>query len=251
MRKGLLLSVAFLFYGEANAACLPELDCASLGYKYSYSQCGGKGLACLYNSGKYFCPETVSSCSYTYTAEDCAAECKNIGSLSCSKNGKTYYASCGSSKCSYNQTCNYGTCVTPAPSCTYPYTAQDCARQCKSTSGPSCSRNGTTYYQSCGSSKCSSGQTCENGSCISPVPEKGYCCGYVTNCGYNGDTLNSNDNYCQNTFGKSCYDYCMQRFGYSCKYIQEKCSAAGRTPKFGFCGTADGDNYGSAYILCE
>ena len=165
MRKGLLLSVAFLFYGEANAACLPELDCASLGYKYSYSQCGGKGIACLYDSGKYFCPETVSSCSYTYTAEDCAAECKNVGSLTCSKNGKTYYASCGSSKCSYNQTCNYGTCVTSAPSCTYQYTAQDCSRQCKYTSGSSCSRNGITYYQSCGSSKCASGQTCENGTC--------------------------------------------------------------------------------------
>ena len=110
MKTGLLLSVAFLFYGEANAACMPELDCASLGYKYSYSQYGGKGLACLYDSGKYFCPETVSSCSYTYTAEDCAAECKNIGSLTCSKNGKTYYASCGSSKCLSGQTCTDGYC---------------------------------------------------------------------------------------------------------------------------------------------
>ena len=235
MRKGLLLGVAFLFYGEANAACMPELDCASLGYKYSYSQCGGKGLACLYDSGKYFCSETVSSCSYTYTAEDCAAECKNVGSLTCSKNGKTYYASCGSSKCSYNQTCNYGTCVTPAPSCTYQYTAQDCTRQCKSTVGTPCTRDGQQYYSSCtNTTTCTGGEICVNGSCKQQnIPAEGNCC----------DTLYS---YCSRG---SAY-YCSSQYGFpTCPEMENECLKKGGTPTFQYCYDNGSTEY--PYLTCE
>ena len=113
MRKGMLITVAgmALLAGTADvrAACIPTQDCASLGYKYTAAQCPDGAIACPFDTSKFFCMEP-QTCDYTYTAESCAANCQNVGTSSCVRNGTTYYASCGSSKCSSGQTCNNGTC---------------------------------------------------------------------------------------------------------------------------------------------
>ena len=113
MKKGMLITVAgmALLAGTADvrAACIPTQDCASLGYKYTAAQCPDGAIACPFDTSKFFCMEP-QTCDYTYTAESCAANCQNVGSSSCVRNGTTYYASCGSSKCSSGQTCNNGTC---------------------------------------------------------------------------------------------------------------------------------------------
>lgn len=232
MRKELYYGImAFLFCSEANAACMPELDCASLGYKYSYSQCGGKGLACLYDSGKYFCPETVSSCTYQYTKENCAAECKNVGSLTCSKNGTTYYASCGSSKCSSGETCQNGSCQS---FCSFTYTSSKCASLCQTTGSNSCIRNGTIYYESCGSSKCSSGQTCEDGVCKKGVEIRGYCC-------------DDGDRYCG-----SGYADCQALGAYpDCSDMRSSCLSSGGSPSFLKCGVLSPSGAAYAYFNCN
>ena len=113
MKKGMLITVAgmALLAGTADvrAACIPTQDCASLGYKYTAAQCPDGAIACPFDTSKFFCMEP-QTCDYTYTAESCAANCQNVGSSSCVRNGTTYYASCGSSKCSNNQACENGTC---------------------------------------------------------------------------------------------------------------------------------------------
>ena len=113
MKKGMLITVAgmALLAGTADvrAACIPTQDCASLGYKYTAAQCPDGAIACPFDTSKFFCMEP-QTCDYTYTAESCAANCQNVGSSSCVRNGTTYYASCGSSKCSSGQTCENGTC---------------------------------------------------------------------------------------------------------------------------------------------
>ena len=113
MRKGMLITVAgmALLAGTADvrAACIPTQDCASLGYKYTAAQCPDGAIACPFDTSKFFCMEP-QTCDYTYTAESCAANCQNVGSSSCVRNGTTYYASCGSYKCSSSQTCNNGSC---------------------------------------------------------------------------------------------------------------------------------------------
>ena len=113
MKKGMLITVAgmALLAGTADvrAACIPTQDCASLGYKYTAAQCPDGAIACPFDTSKFFCMEP-QTCNYTYTAESCAANCQNVGSSSCVRNGTTYYASCGSSKCSSGQSCNNGTC---------------------------------------------------------------------------------------------------------------------------------------------
>ena len=110
MRKGLLLSAAgLLLVGSSTAygACTPVLKCASLGYKYSSSECSGSGVACPFDTSKYFCAEP---CTYTVTKATCDSQCKNVGDKACVKNGTIYYEACGSSKCSSGQTCNNGAC---------------------------------------------------------------------------------------------------------------------------------------------
>ena len=110
MRKGLLLSAAgLLLAGSSTAygACTPVLKCASLGYKYSSSECSEGGLACPFDTSKYFCAEP---CTYTVTKATCDSQCKNVGDKACVKNGTIYYEACGSSKCSSGQTCNNGAC---------------------------------------------------------------------------------------------------------------------------------------------
>ena len=115
MRKGLLLSAAgLLLVGSSTAygACTPVLKCASLGYKYSSSECSGSGVACPFDTSKYFCAEP---CTYTVTKATCDSQCKNVGDKACVKNGTIYYEACGSSKCSSGQTCNNGACESNVP----------------------------------------------------------------------------------------------------------------------------------------
>ena len=117
MKTGLLMSVVMVGAtiaavggaAEVWAACVPTKDCATLGYKYTAAQCNGKGVACPFDTSKYFCFEP-QICNYTITAETCSSQCLNVGTKSCTKNGITYYESCGASMCSSGQTCQNGTC---------------------------------------------------------------------------------------------------------------------------------------------
>ena len=88
----------------------PVTDCETLGYTQTTEECANApAVACPFNKDKWYC----NKCSYTYTAETCAANCQNVGTSSCVRNGTTYYASCGSSKCSNGQSCYNGTCYNP------------------------------------------------------------------------------------------------------------------------------------------
>lgn len=55
MRKVFLMLTTTLFSLEANAACSPTPECASLGYKYSLEECGGAAIKCPNGDG-YYCP---------------------------------------------------------------------------------------------------------------------------------------------------------------------------------------------------
>ena len=110
MRKGLLLSAAGLLLAgswTAYGACTPVLKCASLGYKYSSSECSGNGVACPFDTSKYFC---AKPCIYMETEASCTSQCKSTNGTPCTRGGVKYYPSCGSSKCSSGQICNNGTC---------------------------------------------------------------------------------------------------------------------------------------------
>ena len=108
---GSVLCCTALTSGYAIAACTQTPDCETMGYIYTADECPNGGVKCPFDISKYFCfdPQT---CDYTYTAETCAANCQNVGSSSCVRNGTTYYQSCGSSKCSSGQSCYNGTCYT-------------------------------------------------------------------------------------------------------------------------------------------
>ena len=176
---GSVLCCTALTSGYALAACTQTPDCETMGYIYTADECPNGGVKCPFDTSKYFCfdPQT---CDYTYTAETCAAQCKNVGSSSCVRNGTTYYQSCGSSKCSSGQTCNNGTCVSNAPVsgwccgyttyCEYDgetsnsydsscqsYWGISCYQRCKSYGYPDCSElhancrasGGTPVFQLC------------------------------------------------------------------------------------------------------
>ena len=160
MRKGLLLSAAgLLLAGSSTAygACTPVLKCASLGYKYSSSECSGNGVACPFDTSKYFCAEP---CTYTVTKATCDSQCKNVGDKGCTKNGTVYYEACGSSKCSSGQTCNNGTCVSNVATegdccgydtqCWYSGTSSSYDSKCQSYWGMSCYNKCKNYgYPDC------------------------------------------------------------------------------------------------------
>lgn len=117
MKTELLMSVVMIggmVVGAADvqAACTTTPNCESMGYKYCESECPSGSVACPFDSSKRFC---FSPKPYTITAESCAAECKNVGTKSCTKGGMTYYESCGASTCSSGQICDNGTCRSPAP----------------------------------------------------------------------------------------------------------------------------------------
>ena len=231
-------------------------SCVRSGITY-YESCGTSycnyGEEC--NNG--ICKTTTPNCNYTITAADCTRQCKNVGSVSCTKNGMTYYQSCGSSKCASGETCENGTCNFQ---CIYQNTASDCARQCKNPGNKSCVRNGTTYYESCGSSYCTAGQTCNGyGKCESggssgggdvsnPTPKEGSCCGYINYCGYSGGTSNSYDNNCYSYDSKTCYNECKSRGYPDCNDMHASCRASGGTPVFQHCTYPGNGTYGVAYV---
>lgn len=130
MRKILLLSainLAVIRASQSMAACVPIPDCESLGYKYTQNICSNGSINCPFDNTKVFC---FAPCFYTYTAEDCAAQCKDIGTQTCMKDNVTYYKSCGSSLCSSKQTCSNGTCVSPVA--TREYCCDDTGSYCSS-----------------------------------------------------------------------------------------------------------------------
>ena len=226
MRKGLLMSAAGLLLagsGTAYGACTPVLDCVSLGYRYSSSECSGSGVACPFDTSKYFCAEP---CTYTVTKATCDSQCKNVGDKACTKNGTVYYESCGSSKCGTGYKCTNGSCTS---TCNYSYTAASCSSQCKSVGSTSCVKDGTTYYSSCGSSLCSSGQTCNNGTCESSMKGQYY---YCCDRSYCGD-----------------YSECM-RFYSDCSSYHAKCRNGGGTRVFQYCVNPGGTGSGASKWLC-
>ena len=62
MRKVFLMLGVSLFSLNAEAACSPTPECASLGYKYSLEECGGAAIKCPSGDG-YYCPNPLSFCS--------------------------------------------------------------------------------------------------------------------------------------------------------------------------------------------
>ena len=250
MRKGLLLSAAgLLLAGSSTAygACTPVLKCASLGYKYSSSECSGNGVACPFDTSKYFCAEP---CTYTVTKATCDSQCKNVGDKACTKSGTVYYEACGSSKCGADEQCSSGSCVS---TCSYTVTEASCTSQCKNTNGTPCTRGGVKYYPSCGSSKCSSGQKCNKGTCYNPVATSGLCCGHVSKCKMDG-TSSAYDSHCQSYYGRRCYQYCREYWGlHDCQDMWASCRASGGTPVFQDCNVVvDGYYvYGGGYAASK
>ncbi len=146
----LLLSSTMLEVPAAYAACVPTPDCAELGY--TETECPEGGVKCPWDTTKLFCGP---SCNMTTTKADCDANCLNVGTQSCSKNGVTYYSGCGVSKCTSRQSCVNGTCTCDS---VYKYT-------CSGTGyaggvGTACGGK----YQSC---TCASGYTWGGGACCS------------------------------------------------------------------------------------
>lgn len=82
-------------------------SCRAQGGTPVFQQCYTYDL--YYNFG-YGSDWRCEMCSFSETKESCAAQCKAVGTNSCTKNGTTYYESCGASTCKSGQTCQNGTC---------------------------------------------------------------------------------------------------------------------------------------------
>ena len=159
MKTGLLMSVVMVggmvgAVPNVRAACTTTPNCESLGYQYCASECPNGSVACPFDSNKHFC---FSPNPYTVTAETCAAECKNVGSQSCTRGGVTYYESCGSSKCSSGQICSSGTCKTVPKEgeccgynrCRYSGTSHTDDDRCQDYYGESCYNYCMRSYPTC------------------------------------------------------------------------------------------------------
>ena len=75
MRKVFLMLTTTLFSLEANAACSPTPDCASLGYKYSLEECGGAAIKCP-NGDSYYCTSPLAKCNLAdiyYSDKTCSS----------------------------------------------------------------------------------------------------------------------------------------------------------------------------------
>ena len=107
-KKAILLAgicTGSLLWGESTNAqtCTPAPDCESLGY--NQSSCPGGFLRCPFDASKLSC---MPDCNLSITAEQCASECREVGSLSCVKDGVTYYSECGESLCKGTEQCEKG-----------------------------------------------------------------------------------------------------------------------------------------------
>ena len=275
MKTGLLLSVARVVVigsvvggtAEGWAACTTTPNCESLGYQYCASECPNGSVACPFDSNKHFC---FSPNPYTVTAETCAAECKNVGTKSCTKNGTTYYESCGASTCSSGQTCENGTCkAVPKEGyccgysgCGYSGTSHSSDRWCQQAYGESCYSRCMKYYPACNDIQASCraaggasyGQYCSDIAsnnyfeafnayfvCEMPknIPTQGWCCGY--------GGCSTNEGWCQSIYGKDCYSACKIEWP-DCGHMQQSCRASGGTPRFQHCGSSANSE---AYYTCE
>ncbi len=206
----LLLSSTMLEVPAVYAACVPTPDCAELGY--TETECPEGGVKCPWDTTKLFCGP---SCNLTTTKADCDANCLNVGTQSCSKNGVTYYSGCGVSKCTSGQSCVNGTCTCDSvykytcsgtgyaggvgTTCGGKYTACTCAQD-YAWSGSACVLSCDSSYQytcsganitggsgaPCGGKytacTCSSPYTWSSGACSCPSTYK-YAC---TGTGYSG-----------------------------------------------------------------
>jgi len=94
-------------YGDTTSECTPAPDCAGLGY--DQTTCPGGFLRCPFDTNMLFC---MPDCNLEVTAEQCAAQCKEVGTQSCVRDGVTYYAGCGDNLCNGTQECSVGDDVT-------------------------------------------------------------------------------------------------------------------------------------------
>ncbi len=206
----LLLSSTMLEVPAVYAACVPTPDCEELGY--TETECPEGGVKCPWDTTKLFCGP---SCNLTTTKADCDANCLNVGTQSCSKNGVTYYSGCGVSKCTSGQSCVNGTCTCDSvykytcsgtgyaggvgTTCGGKYTACTCAQD-YAWSGSACVLSCDSSYQytcsganitggsgtACGGKytacTCNSPYTWSNGACSCPTTYKYTCSG----TGYSG-----------------------------------------------------------------
>ena len=234
-----LLSSTILGAGNAMAECVATPDCEKLGY--TETSCAEGGVKCPWDTTKLFCGP---SCSLTTTKAQCDANCQNVGSQSCSKNGVTYYAGCGTSKCTTGQSCVNGSCACDSiykytctgtgyasgsgSSCGGKYTSCNCATNYVWSSG-ACSCNGTFKYTCSGTGYAGgSGSACGgkyascscasayqwNGSACTCKSEYKYTCsgtGYAggagTACGGKYASCNCSSGY--NWDGSSCAQTCV------------------------------------------
>ena len=75
MRKVFLMLSVSLFSLNAEAACSPTPDCASLGYKYSLEECGGVAIKCP-NGDSYYCTSPLAKCNLAdiyYSDKTCSS----------------------------------------------------------------------------------------------------------------------------------------------------------------------------------
>ena len=234
-----LLSSTILGAGNAMAECVATPDCEELGY--TETSCAEGGVKCPWDTTKLFCGP---SCSLTTTKAQCDANCQNVGSQSCSKNGVTYYAGCGTSKCTTGQSCVNGSCTCDSvykytctgtgyasgsgSSCGGKYASCNCAMNYVWSSG-ACSCNSTFKYTCSGTGYAGgSGSACGgkyascscasayqwNGSACTCKSEYKYTCsgtGYAggagTACGGKYASCNCSSGY--NWNGSSCAQTCV------------------------------------------
>ena len=82
----------------------------------------------------------------------------------------------------------------------------------------------------------------------SAIPTSGWCCG-ASRCGYKG-TSHSNDSWCQDYYGESCYSRCM-RYYPTCDDMHASCRAQGGSPLFQDCSYGGEAGGSVANFSCE
>ena len=75
MRKVFLMLSVSLFSLNAEAACSPTPECASLGYKYSLEECGNMAIKCP-SGDSYYCTSPLAKCNLAdiyYSDKTCSS----------------------------------------------------------------------------------------------------------------------------------------------------------------------------------